>query len=103
MEIMHYRDALYFDNLKRAHQILETLTITDINYQNKYGTSLVHIAARFNDKHGLEILIKMGADVNIRTNDGKSCLYLVQKDLVLYEIVKLLLDAGANPNATTTS
>ena len=92
-----YRDAVYFEQFDHALQTL-TSDITEINFQNKHGISLTHIAARYNHVDGMKQLIKMGASVNIKTKDGKTCLHLVQKDLASYEIVKVLLDADADPN-----
>ena len=75
----------------------------DINLQNSKGNSIVAELCR---KGGKEFfvrkLIEAGADLNLKNNDGLTAIMVaVQEDRP--ELIKLLVDGGANVNAVTNS
>ena len=100
LKIKNYSIALSFNEFDTALQIFEN-EITNIDFTNKNGNTIAHIAASFNHVDGIKKLVEMGANFNIKNKHGNTCLQLVPKDLASFEIVKILLDAGANPNTLT--
>ncbi len=75
----------------------------NVNKKNKYGLSPLHIAVYFSSKTAKEkigldiinILLKNGADVNIKDNEDKTPLFYSTNT----KILRILLNNGANINA----
>jgi|GEM_PF-1030611 len=68
----------------------------NINQKDKKGSTALHRAC-MNDKEMISILLQNGADIDAQINDGTTPLMsAVEADKP--EIVKLLLDNGANPD-----
>jgi len=68
----------------------------DINASNNFGSTLLMIAARHNRLQMAEFLVRNGADVNRSDQGGKTALLYATS----FDVLKLLLEKGANDNAT---
>jgi ankyrin repeat protein len=94
-------DALIEGDLKAIEQYV---TKDNINLVDKYGYTLLSKAAVAGDLNlkMVRLLLKHGADVNVRIAEGWSLLHsachLLQKDLAL-----VLLRAGCDPNAVAAA
>lgn len=78
----------------------------DINEQNKYGNTPLHIAVQQNEFEYVEILLRYGCNVNIYNNDGYTPIdfvYIMSLEYRRKNILKLLLQYGANVNDTLIS
>ena len=73
----------------------------DINYQGMFNESVLHTAAGldYTDTDIIDALIMAGADVNLKSKEGKQTPlhYAAQKST--YSVMKALIDAGADINA----
>ncbi len=67
---------------------------TDISYKHYDGKTAIHFACLDNNIELVKELIQQGIEINQQDYDGQTALYLT-RDI---DIVKILLDAGANPN-----
>ena len=108
---LHYAsEGSFTDNVVKLIQIG-----APINFANKDGLSALHLAAKFNRLDTVKNLIAMGADIGAIDKDGATPLQISmqssakEKNGVLMhagsfskedrlEIVKLLLESGADPN-----
>jgi len=73
---------------------------SDINATNALGDNALHCAAVWGDIAAVELLITAGIDINKHGEQGYTPLhYAVEHGH--YDIVRLLLDSGANPFART--
>ena len=75
----------------------------DVNYvceQQCAGWTPVMIAAANNHPEVVRYLISKGADVNIANRMGRTALHY-STNYEFIDIIKMLLEAGANPNATS--
>jgi ankyrin repeat protein len=73
----------------------------DPNARNEAGATALLWAVDDLDK--TRLLLKAGADANARTDDGRTPLLAATGRVGSAEVVKLLLDHGANPSATAHS
>lgn len=73
----------------------------DPNLRNEAGATALLWAVDDLDKSRL--LLKAGADANARTSDGRTPLLAATGRVGSADVVKLLLDHGANPSATAHS
>jgi ankyrin repeat protein len=80
----------------------------DVNYQDDFGLSPLHVAASTQDSNCVSLLLKRGAKVNVRDKAGRTPLHYAvgarrlpwePKDGDI-EAAKLLLDHGADINIT---
>ncbi|PBK87452.1 ankyrin [Armillaria gallica] len=65
------------------------------------GETALHCASRCGwvDKQTLQILVKHG-DLNVSNENGETCLHvLMNNEMPDNDVLKMLLDGGANPNA----
>ncbi|AUC75409.1 ankyrin repeat domain-containing protein [Olleya sp. Bg11-27] len=99
-----------FDNAEKHVDVLMDCIqsgIVDINYINSESNrNLLFFVSE--DKNLLEILLKKGVDVNQSDNDGHTilglvCSYAKEGNEKYIQVVKLLLEYNANPNACITS
>ena len=68
----------------------------DVNWRGEYGMSPVHVATLNNQEECVRLLILAGAKVNQFDNDGWTPL-MAAAAFAEHKMVKMLLDAGANP------
>lgn len=79
-----------FDKFKEMVVALE-----DINIQNKYGWTLLHITIRRDRQDMVKFLLQNGADINRINGVGWTPLMeAIMDDMT--ELVKLLVESGAN-------
>ncbi|QED21111.1 ankyrin repeat-containing protein [Borealpox virus] len=76
--------------------ILSTINIClpylkDINMIDKRGETLLHKAVRHNKRSIVSLLLTSGADVNIRSNNGYTCIAIAVNESRNIEILKMLL------------
>jgi ankyrin repeat protein len=95
------KDALIAGGLKAIEQYV---TRDNINLVDKYGYTLLSLAAVAGDLNlkMVQLLVKHGADVNVRIAEGwtllHSACHLLRKDLA-----RVLLRAGSDPNAVAAA
>jgi ankyrin repeat protein len=86
-------DIVYVDDLKAFKAVFENGG--NINLQNKYGWTPLHIAIRRDRRDMVQYLIEHGADINKKDGVGWTPLMeCVMDDKP--ELCKMLLDAGAD-------
>ncbi len=93
-------DRLYDAATLGDAELIEKLAAegTNINVTNKYGMTPLLYATNWNRLDAVRTLIRLGADVRYHRN-GESALFIATaRDT---EIVRLLLEAGADPNLVT--
>lgn len=69
----------------------------DPNTVNSYGSTGLHIAARYESTAGARLLLKAGADPNTSNNQGVTALHKTVTDENV-EMADILIAGGANPN-----
>lgn len=91
-------DALYKGDLKTIEGYVSK---ENINWVNEDGDSLLSLAATAGDLNMkiVRLLIKRGADVNIRLREGETLLHFAAH-LLRKDLAAALLRAGCDPNAT---
>lgn len=88
-----FEDIVYNNDLEAFKALIETGV--DINLQNKYGWTLLHIAIRRDRREMVDYLLKNGADINKTDGVGWTPLMeAIMDDMT--QLVKTLLDAGAD-------
>jgi len=115
-------DAVRTNNVRLVKFVLENYPVDDVNARDFYGDTLLHVATQYkgvcerdvwNEKtcfHEIreteseylpivELLLKKGADPNIKNEDGDTPLHIAA--INAYDrIVELMLDFQADPNRT---
>jgi len=94
--------------LKNAKEVVKILLRygADVNAVNKNGRTLLHLAVSYADLDLIKLLVENGANINTKDNNGRTVLYdainRVKKENEdkIKEIIKYLLEKGANPNET---
>lgn len=76
---------------------IDAISRNIVNYINKEGDSLLHLATKYKRKDIVEILLENEAEVDVKDNNFKTPLYIASQ-LGLIDIVNILLKNGANPN-----
>ena len=64
------------------------------NYKNRYGKTLLHIAALHENVDVVSLLFDRGMNVDTRDNDGRTSLF-ISAECQYVDLMKLLLDRGA--------
>ena len=68
--------------------------IIDPTYVHYDGKTQLHLACKNGYVEFVKDLLNLGVDINKQDIDGKTALHIAKN----IEIVKLLIEAGANPN-----
>lgn len=69
----------------------------DINHQNKYGYTPLHIATYYNYEKILDLLIKAKANLDLQDEDGKTALMFAAENNLI-TVTSLLVAGDANVN-----
>jgi ankyrin repeat protein len=69
----------------------------DANYRNSSGVNALHLSVFYRDITMVRLIIKYIKNLDVKTNKGSTALHIAS-NFQLNNIVKILLDAGANPN-----
>jgi uncharacterized protein len=86
-------DIVYFDDMEAFIAVFENGG--NVNLQNKYGWTPLHIAIRRGRRQMVAYLIEIGADIDKKDGAGWTPLMeSIMDDMP--EICKMLLDAGAD-------
>lgn len=80
-----------------------TLYGADVNACDKNGCTALMAVARRGDAKSASLLLKKGAGVNLRDNEGQTALMRATTLYFDIETVKLLLESGADVNARNLS
>lgn len=90
---------LFYAIKYRNHYALQELINhgADVNYKNNDGLNVLHLSVLKNDTTMVKMLIKYIKNVDAQTNTGETALHDAC-NFKRIEIVKLLLNKGANPN-----
>ena len=90
-----FADVVYKDDNEAFNTLIDAGA--DVNMQNKYGETLLHISIRRDRREMTQKLIESGADINRPDAPGWTPLMeCVMDDMP--ELCKVLLDAGADKN-----
>jgi len=92
-EFSLFEKVVYENNLEKFKEMVSALE--DINIQNKYGWTLLHIAIRRDRKEMVEYLLDNNADINKIDGVGWTPLMEAIMD-EMTALVKLLVDRGAD-------
>lgn len=88
-----FEDIVYHNDLEAFTALLDQGT--DLNLQNKYGWTLLHITIRRDRREMVALLLEKGADINKVDGVGWTPLMEAIMD-DMPELVKTLLDKGAD-------
>ncbi len=88
-----FEKIVYDNDFEKFKQMVDSLD--DINIQNKYGWTLLHIAIRRDRREMVNYLLEKGADINKVDGVGWTPLMEAIMD-DMPELVKILVDAGAD-------
>ncbi len=81
------RDAAKSGNLPQVEALLKDQTSFDLNFQDKYGYTALHMAAMFGHAPIVRVLLKAGASSTVKTKDGETA-EDVAKGMVLAKEIK---------------
>ena len=73
---------------------LKTGFKNDINQPIEYGVTILHVAVQYGNFYLVERLLENGANVNQKTNDGTTSLYIALRNNHS-DIIRLLINKGA--------
>ena len=88
-----FEKVVYDNDFTKFKEMVESLD--DINIQNKYGWTLLHITIRRDRRDMVNLLLEKGADINKVDGVGWTPLMEAIMD-DMPELVKILVDAGAD-------
>ncbi len=92
-EFSIFEKVVYDNDFNKFKEMVEALD--DINIQNKYGWTLLHITIRRDRREMVNFLLEKGADINKIDGVGWTPLMEAIMD-DMPELVKILVDAGAD-------
>lgn len=96
--------AAAFNRGDNCLNILENILSKDdtvINRRNSGDDTPLHSLLKHGSLRPVELFLKHGADVNLRDHAGRSSISIATKHAKNSDVVKLLLDHGANANDVT--
>lgn len=88
-----FEKIVYENDVEKFAEVLETLE--DINIQNSYGWTLLHITIRRDRREMVELLLDKGADIDRVDGVGWTPLMEAVMD-DMPELCQLLVDRGAD-------
>jgi len=88
-----FEKIVYDDNYEKFVEMVEKLD--DINIQNKYGWTLLHITIRRDRRKMVEYLLEKGADIDKKDGAGWTPLMEAIMDNMT-ELCKYLVEKGAD-------
>ncbi len=91
-DMLHF--AISREDLKSARHILEQGSV-DVNAMRPPGVSALHEACAIGNLHFIKLLLKHGADTELRTWQGQSALQITAR-YGHFEAAEILLENGAN-------
>jgi ankyrin repeat protein len=94
MELFEKFEKIVYDNDFEAFKA-EVDKLDNINIQNKYGWTLLHVAIRRDRRDMVEYLLDKGADIDKEDGVGWTPLMEAIMD-DMPELVKMLVDRGAD-------
>ncbi len=89
--------AAAFGNVGAIHVLLKAGA--DVNARNNRGATPLHWSAA--DAEKTRLLLDKGARINTQTETGRTALYLAASQSGREDVVRVLLDGGADPNLST--
>ena len=92
-----FEDAITSIDLEKDDRFNKVKSLNDINEQDGNGVSLLWEAVRKNDLSLVKLLLSMGANPNITTNDGWTPLHLCAQNYYV-ECAKILISNHADVN-----
>ncbi len=95
---LHY--VAYRERFPELIEVLIRANLGSVHYKTECGRTALHLAAfSFSGELGsVAVLLKAGASPNIQDNKGRTSLHRVFLGSKNEEIIKALVDAGANPD-----
>ena len=101
--LMHYGKRTNYNSsagtVKGLIEALIAAGVDDINARDRAGETALIVCCMNSNVEGLNALIKAGANINDKDNEGKTALMYCRN----LECVKLLIDAGVNVGARDTN
>lgn len=83
---------------------LSGLSVEDIDSKDEYGNTLLLLACQYRCEDLVRIMLNKGADPNAVNASGACCLHFAcYRDSSSYNIAKILLQNGANPDIAETT
>ena len=94
---------LSWASIRGGRELLQLLITNkaELNSRDSTGATPLHSAAMANNKDAVEVLVAAGAKVDVADQFTRTPLFFSvssQKETNRLEVMKLLLDHGANPN-----
>jgi hypothetical protein len=99
---MDLHEAARIGDVKQVRALLPTSAGANLNWQDKYGSTPLHWAARNGHQVIVQILLAAGAKVDMQTKYGYTSLHCASLN-GHQAVVQVLLSAHANPNQQANS
>jgi uncharacterized protein len=94
MEPFPLHDAVLRVNVDEAARLIDAGV--DLNEHDEYGKTALHWAVWTGCYELVELLVRSGADLNIKTTDFATALWYAEDDFGMDAIAALLREHGAN-------
>jgi ankyrin repeat protein len=88
-------NAAIYDDTEQMREFIDQGL--NVNVQNKYGHTLLHIASMEGSVDVVQLLLREGALLEVKDDNGDTALYHAA-GTDRFEVAKILLEAGADPN-----
>lgn len=104
LSLASYDSIPKLERYGRLQKLIQHYPIDDINARDSSRTTLfMYIVGFWLDNEYIKSLIQTGADCKAINNENNSCLHYAATNLKNLNILKLLLDNGADPTVATKS
>lgn len=91
------RGMEYIDKVYGQYQTFDDVDLSDPNARDSFDNSVIQVASSKGDKEGVLILVRNEAKVDLEGDMGVTALQEAARH-GYFEIVKVLLEAGADPH-----